>query len=113
MKKFNILLLITLLILIVSSCENSETNSDNTDVDTGNIPSYPTDGIKNLAPKLEPNSIQLYALQRSPYMMQQVLEPLLQPFWHTREVYNETFMFVGKFRLKERIYFLCTKSSSI
>jgi hypothetical protein len=36
--------------------------------------------------------------------MDQVLNPLLQPFWHTREVYNETFLFIGEEGEVELLY---------
>ena len=88
MKRFNIFILIVMLLFAVTSCDSNETV-------TPENPKTDTEIEKTLAPKIDANAVQLYALQNSPYMMDQVLNPLLQPFWNTREVYNETFMFIG------------------
>ena len=106
MRKSNLLVLIATLLFTVASCNQNQTstpsNSVSEEVET--TPSIPVEEIKTLAPKVEPNAVQLYALQKAPYMMDQVLNPLLQPFWNTREVYNETFMFIGKEGEAELLY---------
>ena len=99
MKRFNILFLIVMVLFAITSCEKSETPTPET-------PDYETEIEieKTLAPKVEVNAVQLHALQNSPYMMDQVLDSLLQPFWNTREVYNETFMFIGQEGEAELLY---------
>lgn len=103
MKKTNILTLVSMLLFTMVACDNNQTPSSNTsnsliNSETVEISSSPTisEEIKTLAPKVEADSVQLYALKNAPYIMEQVLNPLLQPFWNTREVYNETFMFIGQ-----------------
>ena len=95
MKKLSIFILMFMVLFAISSCDKKET-PDVPNNETDVIPTPPIEIAKTLAPKVEANALQLYALQKGPYMMDQVLNPLLQPFWHTREVYNETFLFVGE-----------------
>ena len=106
MRKSNLLVLIATLLFTVASCNQNQTstpsNSVSEEVET--TPSIPVEEINTLAPKVEPNAVQLYALQKAPYMMEQVLNPLLQPFWHTREVYNETFTIIGQEGEVELLY---------
>lgn len=99
MKKINIIILIMLLSLVICSCENNEATSDvpsKEDTEVTPTLNIPIEILKTLAPIVAVDSVQLQALQTSPYVMSEVLDPLLQPFWNTREVYNETFMFIGK-----------------
>lgn len=107
MKRFNILLLILMLIFVVTSCDKNEEatpETPNNGTEVTPTPDLPTEIAKTLVPKVEANAVQLYALQKAPYMMDQVLDPLLQPFWNTREVYNETFLFIGKEGEVELLY---------
>ena len=99
MKKISLFLLLITLVVTVTSCNKNETSNPVVpDNQTGDIETSETqtEVKKTLAPKVAANAVQLYGLQKSPYMMQQVLNPLLQPFWNTREVYNETFLIIGK-----------------
>lgn len=100
MKKTNLIVLVSTLLFTSVSCNNTQpsstdSSSNNNSVEES-ISTAPNEELKTLAPIVEANAVELYALQKAPYMMDQVLNPLLQPFWNTREVYNETFMFIGK-----------------
>lgn len=96
MKKLNIFLLIFMLLFATAACEKEK--------EVIPTPQPPVVVEKTLAPKVEANAVELHALKNSPYMMDQVLNPLLQPFWNTREVYNETFMFIGEEGEAELLY---------
>lgn len=97
-----------ILTLLLASCSNnvSSTISNNEQSNSSNnrVSSSIIEDTKTLAPKVEIGTTDSWALMRSPYDMNVVLNPLLQPFWNTREVYNETFMFIGEEGEAELLY---------
>lgn len=113
MKKLNITKMI-LISLLISGCNLNLQINDSSSASTSNNPATSSSSssssnsiieeVNNLAPKIELGKTQLWDLMRTPYNMDSVLNPLLQPFWHTREVYNETFMFIGEEGEVELLY---------
>lgn len=109
MKKISLIAAATTL-LSLAACTNNNSSSSSLASKNSNTSSLNTsssvliEDSKNLAPKVELEKTQLWELMRSPYNMDSVLNPLLQPYWNTREVYNETFMFIGQEGEAELLY---------
>ena len=103
MKKIA-LITTALTLLSVAACKNNEVSSSSITSNNTSSSVLIEEVNNNLAPKIELGTTQSWDLMRSPYNMDSVLNPLLQPYWHTREIYNETFMFIGKEGEVELLY---------